>query len=362
MGRKAQPPGDGHGRQPPSRDKAIRRDRSERADRARLEHSADILESISDAFYALDADWRFIYVNSLAEEWWARDRGDVLGKVFTDAFPEAVDSPSYRAHLQAAETRKPVKFEMMSAVLQRWLHITIYPTAAGGLSVFFSDITERKRLEEVQAVLVKELEHRTRNLLGVLSSIFEATLRRSDNLDDFAASFRSRISALARVQTLPSRMEGQEHITFGELIRTELDAVSATDPSGRVILEGPDDVALPHRAVQILALSLHELATNATKYGALSPHQQDGRLTVRWRVAQIGSGPRLAVEWIEQGVDMGLVANVEKGSGYGRQLIERALPHSLGAWTAYEVHPDGVRCVVELPLRNDDEAVGDPLS
>jgi PAS domain S-box-containing protein len=130
----------------------ILRDRTERhranEDRLALHrHSAEILESLSDAFYAVDAQWRFTYVNRRAEQWWGRDRAGLIGKVFWDEFPQAVGSMPHQAHLEAMADRRPRRLEALSPVIGRWLEIDIHPTAPGGLSVYFRDISTRRERE-----------------------------------------------------------------------------------------------------------------------------------------------------------------------------------------------------------------------
>jgi two-component system CheB/CheR fusion protein len=147
------------------------------------------------------------------------------------------------------------------------------------------------------------------------------------------------------VQGLLSRSDEQP-ITIGLLIRTELEAVGGEAALRRVEVEGPD-VLLRKSAVQTLSLALHELATNARKYGALS--NGDGRLEVTWRVIRdIGTAPRLLLDWIER--SSAPYGRGQESTGYGRELIERALPYSLGARTRYELASEGVRCAIDLPL------------
>ena len=194
-----------------------------------------------------------------------------------------------------------------------------------------------RRALERQQVLTRELHHRTRNLLGVVNSIARQTLKRSNSLQDFGERFTDRIEALARVQTLVSRQDGRE-VSLKELIEVEVQAHSH-DTDGRIKVEGPA-VTLHERASETLALAVHELATNAVKYGALArPH---GRLDVTWHVRN----NLLAVEWRESGFT---VAEENIGRGYGRQLIEVALPLALGADTQLKFLPDGLYCSIQLP-------------
>jgi two-component system CheB/CheR fusion protein len=118
--------------------------------------------------------------------------------------------------------------------------------------------------------------------------------------------------------------------------------------SGRVKLDGPA-VLLRSGSAQALGLALHELVTNAVKYGALA--KPDGRLDVGWQLRRTPEGcPCARLEWKESGVPMGDSAGVDRRFGYGRELIERALPYQLGAKTALFFEPDGVRCTIEIEV------------
>lgn len=207
------------------------------------------------------------------------------------------------------------------------------------------DVTEQKRMQERQQVLVAELQHRTRNIIGIVSAISKQTMAITGPTEAFQEAFAERLSALARVQDLLSRGDDAP-ITIDQLVRMELDALGVTGTlQSRVTLEGQ---ALPMRAssVQALALALHELATNARKYGALT--DAGGRLRIAWRVEQDQAGARqLRLTWTEE--DTTPPRASRRRSGYGRQLIERALPYTLGARTALEIHGCGIRCLIEIP-------------
>jgi PAS domain S-box-containing protein len=224
------------------------------------------------------------------------------------------------------------------------------------------DVTDRREWEERQAVLIAELQHRTRNLMGVVRSIADNMARTSTDLADFRARFTDRLDALARVQALLSRLNDIDRVTFDDLLRNELVAMGGIE---RTTLEGPAGVRLRSSTVQTLAMALHELATNAVKYGALG--QPGGRLTVTWRLepgrlepgrlepgqlepAAPGMRPWLHIDWRERGVAMPALNGATSGSGQGRELIEQALPYQLGARTALTLEPDGAHCMIALPV------------
>lgn len=218
-----------------------------------------------------------------------------------------------------------------------------------------TDVQDLREMHDRLRVLVAELQHRTRNLMAVILGVMRRTKKGSPDIDRFTADFQNRLDALGRVQGLLSRLDEGDRVAFDELIRAELGAMGALDEDGlglQVMLDGPKGVRLRSSTVQTFALALHELATNAAKYGALA--QKGARLDVRWRRLRDGDdgglGPRLRVEWEESGVAMPEPGTPPQGGGYGRELIERALPFQLGAETTYELSADGVRCTITLPL------------
>ena len=223
-----------------------------------------------------------------------------------------------------------------------------------------TDVDDTLQLQEQQAVLVGELQHRTRNLMGVVQAVTRRTLRDAVSLNQFEESIDDRLSALARVQSLLSRREGALRVPFDLLLREELSAHTplAGDGGGaKVTLDGPSGIPLRSATVQTLALALHELATNAVKYGALSP--AGGHLHVTWRVEPAGEhAQRLSVDWRETGVsDMPTREATARGGGYGRELIERALPYQLDARTSYAFEPEGVHCTIEVTVPIDDSGL-----
>jgi len=216
------------------------------------------------------------------------------------------------------------------------------------------DTTDRREMEERQKVLVAELQHRTRNLMSVVRSMADRTAQTSIDIADFRDRFRDRLEAMARAQGLLSRLNEHDRVTFDELVQVEFAAMAGG--SDRVALSGPKGVRLRSSTVQTLAMALHELATNTTKYGALGPGA--GRLTVGWSFERAGPAgePWLHIDWRESGVTMPAAGARPSGTGQGRELVERALPYQLGARTTYELGSDGVHCTISVPVSGTSNA------
>lgn len=205
-----------------------------------------------------------------------------------------------------------------------------------------ADVHEMRALQDRQQVLLSELQHRTRNLLALVQAIARQTLKSSGSPADFSRQFESRLRALSRVQGLLARTN-QGPIDLQLIVTAELEAHGADAPE----IDGPS-VDLSPNAAQALALALHELATNAVKYGALRP--PGGNLSVKWHLREHEETRKIIMEWRETGVSMPDPAAVSRRKGYGSELIERALPYQLNASTNLEFTADGVRCTVELPM------------
>ncbi|SKC73149.1 CheR family methyltransferase [Pseudoxanthomonas indica] len=207
-----------------------------------------------------------------------------------------------------------------------------------------TEVHDLRRLQGEQQLMVAELQHRTRNLLAVVQSIARQTAKETDDLQAFSGVLEDRLAALSRAQGLLSQPEA-EAITLGNLLAMELGAVAGHANPERITLEGPD-VPLRRSAIQILALAIHELTTNSRKYGALSEGR--GRLNVQWRIEGDADEPMLSIDWLEEDIDTSDASQL--GGGYGRQLIERGIPHNLGGQTTYELGPHRLHCTIRVPL------------
>ncbi|HET7662495.1 MAG TPA: PAS domain-containing protein [Rhodanobacteraceae bacterium] len=209
-----------------------------------------------------------------------------------------------------------------------------------------ADITGNKREAERKRVMIAELQHRTRNLIAVVRAIAAQTMQGSGSLEQFGDEFDGRLRALASVQGLMSRSD-EVPITIGVLVDMELQALGAVDDGERIKVEGPD-VRIRDSIAQTLAMAIHELATNACKYGALA--SEHGRLEVCWRLVEGDDARHLLIEWNEYGIEVG-ESTPPRGGGYGRKLIEEALPYALEASTRYELADGELHCSIDLPIK-----------
>jgi two-component sensor histidine kinase len=163
---------------------------------------------------------------------------------------------------------------------------------------------------------------------------------------EFAEALNHRLAVLSRVQAFEAKTDKQT--TVDEIIKSELEAIGPGSSGDHTTIDGPS-VPLDVKSVQTLTLAIHELATNAVKYGALA--SPSGRLSVRWDLARRHPGERnhLRLHWIEFGVQYPQGHNNTR-KGFGRQLIETALPAQLQAKTFFNFDTDGLRCTIEIPL------------
>jgi PAS domain S-box-containing protein len=208
-----------------------------------------------------------------------------------------------------------------------------------------TDISERKRAEAQRELLVAELSHRVKNTLAIVISIARQSFSKTRNDEDAHASFDARIRALAQTH---SRLA--EANWSGVSLRTiVLDEIAPyrSDDDANVRLEGPS-VSLTPKCALTLGMALHELATNAAKYGALSG--KDGSVEVSWEVD--AAECELRISWSEHG---GPAVAPPTGSGFGRLLLERALASDLAGKVLLDFAWDGLKCLIAIPL--DDHVV-----
>jgi two-component sensor histidine kinase len=198
------------------------------------------------------------------------------------------------------------------------------------------DVTERKRMEERQRRLIAECNHRMRNTLAKMGTIVELSRARATTVDELTATLNGRLNALARSHARLSRSTWTS-AHLGDLVEDEL---AAHRSETNVSVEGPD-LPLNPRAAEALTMVLHELVTNAVKYGALST--AEGRVVVRWQIA----GAQLNLVWQEMD---GPAIVTPRRQGFGTRLIDNIVHHELGGRVELSLSSTGVRCEIEVPL------------
>jgi PAS domain S-box-containing protein len=204
------------------------------------------------------------------------------------------------------------------------------------------DITARKRADEHLRLMVLELNHRVKNNLATVQSIAAQTLRGTESLPAARTAFLDRITALAAAHDILTR-EQWDGAGPLEIARGVLEALTGAD--GRVSMQGPKLVLTPRTALA-LSMALHELGTNALKYGALS--QPTGHVELRWSVA----GGELLLSWVERG---GPPVKAPERRGFGSRLLERGLAAELNGSVELDYRPTGLECSIRAALNASRE-------
>jgi PAS domain S-box-containing protein len=225
------------------------------------------------------------------------------------------------------------------------LFLSIGEFTLGGERLFtgiLRDVTERKRADERQLLMMAEIDHRAKNLLASIQAMVLLTKPHARSVSDYADTLIGRLHAMARAHELLAR-EKWQGARLHELIRNEFEAYVGNDGAALTLMG--EDLLLRSRSAQTLSLALHELTTNAAKYGALSA--PGGRVTICSAVERDASGPALSLTWTESG---GPAIEPPDHRGFGSIVIERGIAHDLGGSTSLEFDPAGVRCTIRFPL------------
>jgi two-component sensor histidine kinase len=202
-------------------------------------------------------------------------------------------------------------------------------------------VTERKEGEAHLRLLLRELTHRSKNLLAVIQAMARQTARHTGSIETFLTQFSARLQALAASHDLLVR-ESWYGASLGELIRSQLGGY-LDGSSNQVSIDGPA-IALKPEAAQNLGLALHELAVNAAKFGALSV--PTGRVSITWCRRESTDGSAVELDWRER---LGPKVKVRRKKGFGTMVIERNLARALDAEINMDFDPDGFHCHIVIP-------------
>jgi two-component sensor histidine kinase len=204
------------------------------------------------------------------------------------------------------------------------------------------DVTAARRAEAQREALVGELQHRVKNILSVVRALVAQTRQRNRAFEAYFLALDARLRALGRAQDL---LVGSplEKVPLADLVRRELQA-SGGEEGKSFSLSGPP-VRVSPRAAQAMAMTIHELATNAAKHGALSVGS--GRIEIAWRLERRKASRHLCLSWRERGLQ---IRDTAPRRGFGAQMIEDGLPYALGGISRLTFHADGAECAIEIPL------------
>ncbi|WP_458096070.1 HWE histidine kinase domain-containing protein [Roseomonas sp. WA12] len=285
-------------------------------------------------------------------------RGLVYEDWFHGMHPE--DRPEAEARFRAVAAGNVPRFEAEFRVIRPgggWTWVSSFGAvverdertgAARRIAGVAQDVTERRAAEERRALLMREVDHRAKNALSVVQAALRLT--RAEDLPSYRLAIEGRVAAMARAQTLlaDDRWSGAD---LGALLSGELDPFLGGE-DGRAVLAGPP-VTLPAGAAQPLAMAIHELATNATKYGALSAPA--GRLSIAWHV-ESGAVRVLRLRWAETGGPR--LAGPPDRRGFGTRVLEGTVRAQLGGAVTLAWNTAGLVCDIALPLGREGTGPG----
>ncbi|MFU0505217.1 PAS domain S-box protein [Pseudaminobacter sp. NGMCC 1.201702] len=327
------------------------REQAEKALRDSEERFRLAVEAAPSGMVMTDGEGRILLVNTHAEKLFGYSRDELVGEPIEILVPERLRSSTqaeFRSDLNGGPTARPIGAGETIVALRK--DGTEVPVEVGlspietsdGLMTLAAvvDISERKRADSQRDLLLAELNHRVKNTLAVVQGIAHQTFKGDEASAGARTAFEGRLVALAAAHNLLTQASWEN----ASLLQLAVDALQVQGAHARrIFLKGPR-VLLQPKAALAIAMGLHELCTNAVKYGALS--NDVGEISVEWTRAD-GPQPRLKLVWREQG---GPAVLPPKRRGFGSRLVERALAQDLDGEVSIEFRPDGLVCSIDAPL------------
>ncbi|MDB5691440.1 MAG: hypothetical protein JWO81_503 [Alphaproteobacteria bacterium] len=322
---------------------SLSRTRAEAALRRSEERYRRIFEQANDLIFTADVDQIITDCNPATAEALGLPREAVIGRSIREFVSEAGFEQTTRMLRQKVEhggtTRHEIEVQRADGRPLYWeINSALTMDDAGrpiGLHAIARDVTDRRRAEERQRLLVNELNHRVKNTLALVQGLALQSFRDGRPAAEARDAFQERLAALAVAHDLLTR-ESWEGATLAQLVEGAIG--HHNEAERRIDAEGPE-VTLGPKAAVSLVMALHELATNASKYGALSV--AGGRVILRWT---LDGGDRLRLEWREAD---GPGVRPPERRGFGLRMIERALSADLGATVGVDFEPSGLVCRIE---------------
>ena len=295
--------------------------------------------------FTQDRDLRY---TSISNPFCGRTVERILGCTDDELFPGRSGAAMVALKRAALDNGQPARGEVLveDFATERWFDLHVEPLrnpagVLGGLACAAVNISKRKEDEAHLRLLLRELTHRSKNLLAVIQAMARQTARHAGSMDGFLSQFSGRLQSLAAAHDLLVR-DSWRGASMRELIQAQL-AAYIDDEGQRVSMSGPA-IALKPEAAQTLGLALHELAANAARFGAFSADA--GRVAIAWERTQSPRDEALVLDWREEG---GPPVKARRKRGFGAAAIERNLALALEADVSLDFDPVGVHCRIVIP-------------
>jgi PAS domain S-box-containing protein len=313
---------------------------------------AAIVESSDDAIVSKDLNGVITSWNAGAERLFGYTQDEIIGKPITILIPpERLDEePGILQRIRRGERidhYETIRRRKDGSLIEVSLTVSPIKDAAGrivGASKIGRDITERRRAQEQQEMLLGEMKHRARNLATVIDALGRQSRPRNDPaIEAFFGTFMGRLRALLSTGEIVLDSQSRR-ADLRRLVDTTLQPFVDSHSASRIAVSGPA-LSISEQTAGSLALALHELATNALKYGALKSSQ--GTVTLGWSIARDEEGDRVAIEWKEHTPH---AICVPQSTGFGSRVIAAAVSGEPGGRSDHRFEPDGLRCRFEFKL------------
>ena len=325
---------------------------------AQSAHLAAIVATSGDAIISVGIDGRIISWNGAAERMFGFSEADVIGKPKTIIIPEdrlnEYDTERLKANSGESAYTETVRRRSDGVLVD--VSITSAPIrlpdgSASGISFVIRDIGLRKAAERHVRMIMRELAHRSKNQIAIIQSIARQTAAKAASLNSFSRDFEQRLAALATNFDLLMRQDWKG-ARISDLVKGQL-ASFAPDDSQRCVVEGPE-VDLNSTYTEAIGLALHELATNASKYGAWS--NRSGKVEIRWREEKEDDTTKVFMTWVESN---GPPAEKPSTKGFGSLILEKMVARSVHGSAYIDYLPAGLQWKLEFPLpsKSDPAAI-----
>lgn len=302
--------------------------------------------------FAQDMELRYLWLFNAEGTWLSKARN---GDLDYDFMPGTAAEKSVSIKQDILRTHKPARFELpiLGGEAVRWfdIRVDVDRDESGqviGIIGTSLEITEQKRREETLKSLLREVSHRSKNLLAIIQSLASQTARHSLTVPEFLVRFRGRIQSLSSSQDIVTDTDWRGADLFG-LVTLQVERY-APDGMEQIEFAGVDVYLSPTAALHV-GLALHELAVNAASYGSLSV--PGGRVSIRSTVEGRDGHNVLLLEWMES---RGPRVRVDHDPRFGTSTLERIVPNSVGGEAELDYQPDGIQYRLRIP-RNQFEII-----